>query len=372
MNILDSLSFASMSNPNVNNALFASGSGDGPTLYWRRANGNVFDLAAANGRIQLKQYAGPLTDQAYIRPSNLKFLKIIAIGGGGGGGSGRASGTGTRFGGCGGGGGAIVYVQLARADLTNVCYINVGSGGAGAASVAAINNGNGGSDGGATSFRRATGVVLARAEGGEGGRGGSQSNLSGTTTCGGYGGSLSSSIPPYSPFSVCGYTGGGHSAPGRATAAGNIFPNAPRHALSAFSATGLNNSSLGVHMANIPIQQGCGGGGAGGTFAANPDFIQPGTGSGVWAVTGLTMGGLAGQNGQSNIGTNFITQFPIEINPTIGLGCGGGGGTALSVGEDGGDGGLYGAGGGGGGAGTTVSGHGGDGAPGMLILLEYY
>lgn len=408
MKIYDNLTFPTMSNPNTNNALFASSSADGPTLYWRRNDGAVYDLAKIDGYIRLTELAGPVTDLVYKRPPNLKYIKIIAVGAGGGGGSGGACNPvfgftplGTLvfpYGGGGGGGGAIIYAQFAKQDLSSTCYINIGAGGQGGASVitssgagiqASRTVGNKGQNGGNTSFRKADGTILISAEGGKGGYGGPFSFPVGTTYLGAYGGSPSASTPPYSPFSLHGIWGGGASALGNAGAGGGITSNAPSYVFE----VGRANSSAGAIIVGNTTGGGAGGGGAGTvqpTSTGTPTVGTPrnsGTGSGVLTLSGRILGGFpgvtgtnqSGSDGASNVGFNFITHFPIEFNPTTyGLGCGGGGGAGgvgslpSSGGGQGGNGGLYGAGGGGGGPGNPISFPGGSGSAGLMYLIEYY
>jgi hypothetical protein len=391
-----------MSNPNTNNALFASSSADGPTLYWRRNDGAIYDLAKIDGYIRLTELAGPVTDLVYNRPPNLKYIKIIAVGAGGGGGSGGAqnpifgfTGLGTPTypgGGGGGGGGAIIYAQFTKQDLSSTCYINIGTGGQGGTSVITssgtpIQNtrtiGNKGQNGGNTSFRKADGTILALAEGGKGGYGGRFTPFPvNTTYIGSYGGSTSASIPPYSPFSLTGNFGGGTNPPGAGQNGGGTVFIVTRAA-----------AGGGAIQAGVVTGGGAGGGGAGTVFPTStftPTVGTPrasGTGSGVLTINGVVNGGnpgttatnQSGSDGASNVGFNFITHFPIEFNPTTyGVGCGGGGGGGgigflpSSGGGRGGNGGLYGAGGGGGGPGNPTSFPGGSGSAGLMYLIEYY
>lgn len=406
MKIYDSLTFPTMSNPNTSNALFASSSADGPTLYWRRNDGNVYDLAKIDGYIRLTELAGPVTDLVYNRPPNLKYIKIIAVGAGGGGGSGGAqnpifgfdSFSNLRYpgGGAGGGGGAIIYAQFAKQDLSSTCYITIGAGGQGGASVitssgggtpinASRTIGSRGQNGENTFFRKDDGTILVLAEGGKGGYGGQFSPFPvNTTYIGAYGGSISASIPPYSPFSLTGTFGGGTTPLGVGANGGsnaNTF-------IVVRSGAGSGNIQTGC------ITGGGAGGGAAGTVyptsTSTPTVGTPrasGTGSGVLTISGTTNGGnpgatatnQPGSDGASNVGFNFVTHFPIEFNPTTyGLGCGGGGGGGgigslpSSGGGKGGNGGLYGAGGGGGGPGNPTSFIGGSGSAGLMYLIEYY
>jgi hypothetical protein len=404
MKIYDSLTFPTMSNPNLNNALFASASTDGNTLYWRRSDGTVYDLARIDGSIVLTELAGPVTDLVYNRPINLKYIKIIAVGAGGGGGSGGAQSPifgfdsfgNLRFpgGGGGGGGGAIVYAQFAKQDLSSTCYINIGAGGQGGTSVitssgagqpinASRTIGNKGQNGENTSFRKDDGTILVLAEGGKGGYGGQFTPFPvNTTYLGAYGGSTSASIPPYSPFSLTGTFGGGTSALGAGqNGGGNVF-------IVTRAGTGGGAIQTGCVAGG-----GAGGGGAGTVYPTStltPTIGTPrasGTGSGVTTINGVINGGnpgtigtnQSGSDGANNVGFNFITHFPIEFNPTTyGVGCGGGGGGGgtgslpSSGGGKGGNGGLYGAGGGGGGPGNPISFIGGSGSAGLMYLIEYF
>ena len=406
MKIYDNLTFPTMSNPNTNNALFASSSDDGPTLYWRRNDGAIYDLAKIDGYIKLTELAGPVTDLVYNRPPNLKYIKIIAVGAGGGGGSGAAcnpiyGGTspgGTPIfarGGGGGGGGAIVYAQFAKQDLSSTCYITIGAGGQGGTSVITGSGGVNtnrvlgikGQRGSNTSFRKSDGTVLVSAEGGDGGYGGGNFSTNvfpiNATNIGAYGGSTSGSIPQYSPFSINGTFGGGSTAPG-----------VGQHGGQGLGASSIGNtfSVFRYTAATGPIVSGVNGGGGGGGGGSGTVFPGgtprgSGSGSGVVTINGIITGGRpgatatnqSGSDGASNVGFNFITHFPIEFNPTTyGMGCGGGagaGGAAIPSGPgggNGGNGGLYGAGGGGGGPGNPISFTGGSGSAGLMYLIEYY
>jgi hypothetical protein len=121
---------------------------------------------------------------------------------------------------------------------------------------------------------------------------------------------------------------------------------------------------------------GGGGGGAGMSVSGSstiPSFEgSSGYQNGVF-IQNSGIGGTAGVNGSN--GTNSLITTLIksqEITTLYGLGGGGGGG-GLSA--NGGNGGNYGAGGGGGGAKIdlpTPAGSGGNGSPGLCVLVEYY
>ena len=73
---------------------------------------------------------------AWQKPSGVKFIHIVAIGGGGAGGYGRTSATGARGGGGGGGGAGITTGSFLASLLPDILYIKPGGGGAPSASEA--------------------------------------------------------------------------------------------------------------------------------------------------------------------------------------------------------------------------------------------
>ena len=368
--VITSLQFVTQSAPSTppstHGNIFASAS----SLYFINDGGQIYDLASSSGSLRISYYTGSATTQTYTysKLDNLKYLKVICVGAGGGGGSGKSRTTTFGTGGRGGGGGAIVWTQFISSQIPSSVTITVGAGGTGASSVTAGSNGNAGGNGGNTSF--GTQVI---AEGGRGGLGGVSSTTQ--ASFGGLGGSLSNSTPSYSPFVLPGIYGGGNTS-GQATIIGSDAGSVQsgfKNALSFFIGTGGSDEGI--------VQGGGSGGGGGGAWGATAGAGVAGSGSGVTQYDGSIINGgapgapgtsNAGSNGQNNIGLDMITHL-IGYTATYGIGGGGHGGGSSS--GTGGNGGNYGAGGGGGGTTATiniVSGAGGNGSPGLCILIEYF
>jgi hypothetical protein len=372
--VLKSLLFPTQSNASVDiiagyGALFASGS----SFFYKNAAGTTYDLGASNGNIIVRYYTGSVgtTTYTYVRPSRLKYIKVICVGAGGGGGSGRAAATGARFGGKGGGGGAIVIAQFKRSEIPGLTTITVGATGSGGTAVSITNNGNPGTNGGNTSFGS-----LVVAAGGTSGSGGV--NAQTQTQIGGRGGLATNCTPSSGVYVLPGHNGGGQSTTNNpSSTSGGIGTNTgPAYALTRYLGTGP--PVIGFFVA------GSGGGGGGGSFGTVGGHFTAGSGSGVTTngsgLIGATTGAPAsssspGENGANNLGTDALAGFIATGNDSIynltyGLGTGGAGGGSL--GGNGGSGGNYGAGGGGGGCSTTTSGAGGSGGAGLCILIEYF
>jgi hypothetical protein len=368
--VITSLQFVTQSAPSTplstHGNIFASAS----TLFFKNSDGVEYDLASTSGSIKISYYTGSSSTQTYIynKLDNLKYLKVICVGAGGGGGSGKSRTAPFGTGGRGGGGGAIVWTQFISSQIPSSVTITVGAGGAGGSSVTAGSNGNTGGNGNNTSFG-----MLVIAEGGRGGLGGIGSTQQ--ASFGGLGGSVSNSTPSYSPFVLSGVYGGGNTS-GQGTIigldAGSVQSNF-KNALSPFMGTSGNDEGI--------IQGGGSGGGGGGAWGALAGAGIAGSGSGVTQYNGSIINGgtpgaagtsNAGSNGQNDIGLDMITHL-IGYTAIHGIGGGGHGGGSSS--GAGGNGGNYGAGGGGGGTTSTVniaSGIGGNGSPGLCILIEYF
>lgn len=256
----------------------------------------------------------------WTQPVGATTVRVWAIAGGAGGASGRQGAAATvRCGGGGGGGGGKGYMEFKASDLTSTVSVTVGAGGNGGAAVTtADTNGNAGTNGGATQFGSYFGI-----NGGVAGSGG--------TASGGSGGSGS-----------VGLIAGGNGA--------------------AASSTGAVGNNAGTTAGS-----GSGGGAGGGITSADVangggTSFEPQDKPGAGGANGGTVPGGAGQ-----VGTNRIA------NEALG-GCGGGGGAAstTTAGGKGGNAVLYGGGGGGGGASLNgnASGAGGNGAPGIMVVIS--
>lgn len=254
-------------------------------------------------------------------------VDVICIGGGGGGSAGRARSSATGAGG-GGSGGAITRSTLNASTLNLLETVTVGAGGAGGTTDSMT-----GSDGGTTSFGS---HVYAP--------GGNNGVAPGSTT-GGAGGAAVGTTGLFQQPSTAG--GGGGSSPG----------------------------TVGGTPANSSTVQCTGGGGGGGADTDGPVSQNGGAGGSIIASS-VTVSAVAGGTAgiaETSAGGNGNS---LEWIYGIPIGTGGGGGGGFGSGGNafnGGNGGNYGGGGGGGGAcdGSSVAGDGGNGAPGICVVVSY-
>ena len=278
----------------------------------------VFVTAAAEdiaqpADVQVFSTPGPTT---WVKPDGARSVEVILVGGGGGGGSGRKSALATlAHGGGGGGGGARCIGSFPAAILGATEALVVGAGGAGGAAVSASStNGTAGAAGGASSF----GVLLLAGPGGQG--------TGGSNTVGGNG--------------------------GNAASRGQFLGTA--------GAAGALGNGGGAVLSNGAS---AGGGGGAGVNAGGSAF-----GGGTGGFPTMLTNGVVTAAGANGLSAPVNSGLP---------GCGGGGGSSSGTGNAaaGGAGGLYGGGGGGGGAaldGRGDSGKGGDGAPGIVIVITHF
>jgi hypothetical protein len=263
----------------------------------------------------------------WVKPLNAKQVFVYLVGGGGGGGSGpRVGGDG----GGGGGAGARSTGSWPGAVLQATEVVTVGTGGTGGAAIGTDNTiGQSGTDRGSTTF----GSWL-RAGGGGHGFGGNE---------------LAYTDGDSSSYSNGGPGGGGTENGGT----GEMN--------STWQGTGVIQHGTGLSA---------GGGGAGGAFSGTTiSQAKPG-GQGGPARGVVLNGGGAGASGPAP--TAGVDGDSAAVNEA----SGGGGGARISGGAAaaGGDGGNYGGGGGGGGASGNgqLSGKGGDGAPGIAIIVSIF
>ena len=296
----------------------------------------------------------------WTKPAGLVSVEVYCLGAGGGGASGRRGAANTnRPGGSGGNGGNYVYAQYEAFELAGTVQVTVGQGGVGGP-VQTLNNSNGnnGNAGGASSFGS-----LASAKGGTGGTGGGDGAFVNTPSP-----NYITSWPSASPYHALGGRGGAG-----ITNTNNSFSadGNPNNGASTDKKPAGGGGGTGISLTNQTDQPA--GIGKGGIIYVNQ------TGNTNWnqiafqtAGTGHTQG-AAGANGF----TINNVKAKIVDGSTLYFGTSGAGGafgnTAGTVAGGFGGGGGPGAGGGGGGGSTNgaVSGRGGDGGHGWVIIVEY-
>lgn len=263
----------------------------------------------------------------WTKPAGAKAISVLLIGGGGGGGAGRRGASNSvRYGGGGGGAGGVIRQLLPASMLTSSCAVVVGSGGFGASPASVdSSNGSAGSSGASTTMQ--IGGMILQAGYGSGGPGG---GTSAAVTTNGVGNVPNSEITTTS-----------------AVAGG--YPSLSNGDVAAASVGGQGG---GIRSSDNAVGNGGPGGKPSGISLARAN-------GGRWDPLGLD-----GENGA-------------DMSALLEPGGGGGGGASGDVGVaggKGGDGGKYGGGGGGGGAGTNgyLSGAGGNGAPGVAVIITFF
>ena len=313
-----------------------------------------FHIPNKGGNLNILATTRVITDigaGTWTKPANLLYIDVIAIGGGGGGGSGRKGLASTnRCGGCGGSHGAMARNRISASLLGASENYYVGEGGIGGAAIALDStSGNSGTDGGDTYL---SSFVIA--QGGFGGVGGAN----GTATTAQAGQGISLQTPPIYPLSI----GSGEGRNASNTTGGNYGQNT-FYVVGAGKFLPAGNGG-GLNTANIETA-----GGAGGEWNQNNGHLSTPPAGGA-AFTN-------GSSGTDNVWTALGLTGDVYL---IGIGDSGSGGGSHYLsgakGGNGGNGGLYGGAGGGGGASTNTvaggdSGKGGDGAQGLLIIIEY-
>jgi hypothetical protein len=277
----------------------------------------------------------------WTKPDNVTWVRVFMVGGGQGGGRGATGTTvGTKAGGAGGGGGAVIsYYSVLASGLAATESIVVGAGGSGAAGTNANDQVTlAGSEGGFSRFGSSSLAIQVTAYGGN----------SASTIVGDFApaGQTMTSAPPATTRLLALNTssgGAGASLVGTTPAAGS----SPAYV--GVASTGLNTYGGQGYSSGIPFM---------GSNTVNA--IVP---SG--ATSESTQ--LQGIDGRGGLGFNSMIPFG---------GSGGSGGgikSDLTYSGNGGKGGLYGGGGGGGAAALngTTSGSGGDGAPGIVVVMAW-
>lgn len=309
--------------------------------------------ASAGGSISLNVLT--LTSSGvWTKPNNLLYLDVICIGGGGGGASGSktASGIVARAG-AGGSQGCIAWDKIDASQLSATENYVVGLGGPGGAEVTNDNtNGLTGSNGQDSYF------------------GGTDYSSSKVYAQGGYGGYYNSA-------------GASRLITGQKPA--TAFVSGSGGASSSSGGNGSNPTSQNVQGNYNTIS----GGGAGGGINSSNILGNGSAGALYYNADGdlsTSSGGIANATPGSDGIDNYMNRIPYVLgkpntlyeNVLACMGTPGGGGAAglqtSGPGTRGGDGGLYGGAGGGGGSirnGAMPSGRGGNGANGVIVLIEY-
>ena len=345
---------------------------------------DYFSMYDPTANAKVNQGGGGITEVfnssgTWNKPAGAKSVQVITIGGGGGGASGTANVAGQNSsGGSGGGGGAVSTIILDASNLGATETVTVGVGGTGGVGVdGTVSNspGNPGGDGTLSSFG-----TWIKAGGGGGGISSPLSGIGGGDYAGGGGASVINSatsvtggVPAASGNSLSGQgstvavnVNGGNSEYGGASGGGT-------------RAGGLNNGKAG----GSSIYAAPGGGGGGGADSLGNE-ASGGDGGTVQSYTsgGGGAGGIGGGGGAGNPGANGLDNSVLLKGYT---GEGGGGGSGSSAdnggtgGGAGGNGGFPGGGAGGGGGVSDstfpyplVSGAGGDGADGQVIVITTF
>ena len=273
--------------------------------------------------------------QTWYKPTGAKWVEFIITGGGGGGGSGRKGATSTnRFGGEGGGGGAHVRGSVQATLIGDTETVTVGAGGTGgAAQTTNTSDGNAGLDGGKSQF----------------------SSFKASGGWHGVGGSTAASGP------------NGMAQSNRS----GIVPNCN---LSTNGSGGATVTGVGQSSASYPGFIEPGGGGNGGGIT-NANVVANGGSAGyvgnTTEVFDQIVGGTAGDSAGTLNGGNGSSSALVYI----GTGGGGGASSKTTNAGGGGNGANYGGAGGGGGASLNSvgnSGKGGDGAPGIVVIITHF
>jgi hypothetical protein len=307
---------------------------------------------------------------SWVRPVDVDYVTVVAVGAGGGGGSGGArmtNPTTTNTGGSGGGGAYWAIMRNLYVGNLGTVTIGVGAGGVGGSAVSRTTTsaivGVAGGAGGATTFSTNLSVP-----GGSGGAAGGATTLQ---NGGAKGGTIT--VDVYDQASLTGLAGG---AAGTANGGDGSAQGA---ADSASSFRILPSTPIAVNGSNGGIGSGTGGTQTVGSLGTAIALGYGGGGGGGGATRGTALAGNGGNASSNTVGT-----------ATYGTGAGGGGaarairatgGTVVGTAGDGGNAGaLTGAGGGGGGAivstnpsggdsYTITSGKGGNGSGGVMYVI---
>lgn len=281
------------------------------------------------------------SSETWVKPTRVKWVRVLCIGAGSGGGSGRVGASGTVIGGGGSGARGAVMMSDFKADfLPSNVPITIGAGGNGGLAISTTDtNGNAGSSGGKTTFGNASNpAILIEATGSTGGSGG--------TTAGGTAGNGSTSSAVGNIISLPG-SGGGPGNIGTSTYGGTqnsqyTQAGAGGGGISSSNIAGAGNYCIGFSTDVESIYQPTV---KGQLTVSNPSLT---TGDGISGLSTFLFGGLRSSGGT------------------------GGGSSITGNGGKGGDGGI-GSGGGGGGAALNgfSSGAGGNGGDGICIVWSW-
>jgi hypothetical protein len=156
------------STPISGGVLYTSGS----SVFFTNSNGDGYNLTGSKGYILVTEYTQ--SGGTWSTPSDVKYVKIVAVGGGGGGGGGaRSTASIAAAGGGGGQGGDIAIIFYTSGSIPPGTYtITVGGGGnGGPGRTTTTGSGTGGAVGSDTSLASGS-ITLISASGGVGAGGG--------------------------------------------------------------------------------------------------------------------------------------------------------------------------------------------------------
>lgn len=352
----------------TNGVLTTNGSGvvsadDGTSGYVLTANGAGVTPTfqpVSNGTVKVTSFT---MNGTWTKDADAKFVRAFIYGGGSGGGSGRR-GASTNAGGASGGAGGGFLQLYAPADFFGATEaVVVGAGGTGgAAQTVNDTNGNDGGIGAISSFGDFDSNRQTTAGSDPNGRGG----VNGTIT------NVNTTQPMILNLvdTIVGTITGQSRNP--TAGAGTLTIGS--------SGTSINLGTPTI-FTSLTIISGAGGGGSG---ADSVTERQSGNGSTIAFVdyTGAVLytfatggtGGLESATINGTDGSSGVQSTEYSYYYTMGAGGGGGGGQSVGAAAgNGGNGGFPGGGGGGGGGSLngTDSGAGGDGADGLVVVLEY-
>lgn len=345
-------------------SIFTSGSI--PDLFYKNTNGTIYKLSSTSSYFNIIEYT---SSGQWLKPSNVKYIRVVAVSAGGSGGSGGfgiSPAGGTVTGGCGGAGGGTIIEFFSSASLPDGIYnITIGTGGPAQAGRTTPGIGGNGNQGTQTVFATGSTIILRPFSG----NGGSNGNTFAASEIGGA--SDRGVVTPNTTAWPNYVYGAGGASIGAATSR-------------------VTSVSDVVNMFSVwPYRMG--GGGSGGHMSASGIFVnlhRATSGSNIQYLNGVINTNTPGQWGLGTNAQTIVSDLPLyillQISGSIpnytpigylsGGGAGGGSGDlAGTIGGGSGSAGGIGCGGGGGGGTVGIrAGGSGRGGNGYLAIIEYY